>query len=58
MKYYSLVQEIALAEKENRVLEGRNEDVERDYIEKVQEVRKETGEVEGRLEAINIRLTE
>ena len=47
-----------MAEKENRVLEGRNEDVERDYIEKVQEVRKETGEVEGRLEAINIRLTE
>ena len=57
MKYYALVQEIALAEKENRVLEGRNEEVEREYIEKVQEVRKETGEVEGRLEAINFRLT-
>jgi hypothetical protein len=39
------------------MLEGRNEQVEREYIEKVQQVRKETGDLEGKLETINVRLT-
>ena len=58
MKYYSLLQEIAMAEKENRMLEIKNEDVEKEYIMKVQEVRKDTGDIEGQLEMINVRLTE
>ena len=58
MKYYALIQEIALAEKENKLLEGKNEDIEEEYIAKVQEVRKNNSDVEGQLEMISVRLTE
>ena len=58
MKYYALLQDIALAEKENRMLEVNNENIEKEYIMKVQEVRKDTGEIESQLEIINVRLTE
>jgi hypothetical protein len=39
MKYYSLLQEISMAEKENRLLETKNSDLEQEYVGKIQETR-------------------
>lgn len=39
MKYHGLLQEISLAEKENKLLESKNTNVEQDYVDRIQKVR-------------------
>lgn len=47
MKYYGLLQEISIAEKENKMLEVKNGNLEQEYVAKIQEARKNNSEIES-----------
>ncbi len=58
MRYHSLLQEISMAEKDNRIIENKNTGIEQEYVEKIQKTRADTSAIESQLQQVNQKLNE